>query len=100
MEVLKKNRKTNDSHVPRQATEEDAADYSARFDELSATRKDLPSFSQSLEKDESVVSEAVSWESSIDLWQNLSESDKARLYEKQAGQVTNLLTRMMLEEIK
>lgn len=103
MDVLKKNRKDTPSDMKkstRQRTEEEIAEYSAHFDELSATRKDIPSFSQSFDKDISIVSEAVSWDSEIDLWQNLSENDKARLYEKQAGQVTDFLTRKILDELK
>lgn len=103
MDVLKKNRNVSfvDSREPRRRTEEEIAEYSAQFeDEFSGSRKEAPSFSQSVDKDYSMEFEAVSWDSSIDLWRNLSQKDKARLYDKQAAQVTDFLTRMMLEELK
>jgi hypothetical protein len=53
-----------------------------------------------MDKDYSMEFEAVSWDNSINLWENLSANDKAKLYEKQAGQVTDFLTNMMMRELK
>lgn len=101
MDVLKKNRSVSwkEQNVK---TEEEIAQYEEdKFEEMSASKKDIPSFGgQSAEKDYSMEFEAVSWDNSINLWENLSATDKAKLYEKQAGQVTDFLAGIMMKELK
>lgn len=97
MDVLRKGKPSRqDTSRDHKYSEEDF-EYSRKFEE---SKKDVPELSFSMDKDYSYEFDAVSWDSSLDLWENLKEEDKRKLYEKQSQKVTDFLTAMVLKDLK